>query len=614
MVKVSEFRFKSETAQIINNLGDVLRLAEAFNLNNDAKLSIFKSFEGLEFKYSESKREIEVSIRNIPLPEEAIQVLMQEQYCIVDANVFFVNEFDKALLYDLYGSNSQSRKIKAASLLNARGFISENELRLITQQLADKLPIDSSIKFTANLYPYQKEGFSWLKERYQFRKGAILADDMGLGKTAQVIALIADALATNSAKFILIVVPNSLIANWQIEFGKFTEGIVPYVHWGGARLGFASELSKHNVVITTYSTISNDLSLFKQLFFDLLICDEASLLKNPDSKRSMSISELSVGSIVEITGTPFENSMLDLWSLSNLLVPNFLGERGLFESEYVAPGVESLTDEQIESVENKIRPILLRRMKEDVLTQLPPKLDIFTALSMTSRELNLYNTLESQIRESASQKSVALALISKLRKFTAHPLLDEDKIYNASLSELEAHSSKFSHLKTLIKQIKHKNEKALVFANHVRLLDVFNRIFELEMDIPSFKIDGSIEPTRRQDVVEDFTNIDGAALLFLNPITAGMGLNITSANHVIHYSRQWNPALEEQATARAYRNGQKTNVFVHFLYYAETVEQIIHERILKKSYVSGNVIRATNVVDTEEEMIFDMIVNHSRAI
>ena len=614
MVKVSEFRFKSETAQIINNLGDVLRLAEAFNLNNDAKLSIFKSFEGLEFKYSESKREIEASIRNIPLPEEAIQVLMQEQYCIVDANVFFVNEFDKALLYDLYGSNSQSRKIKAASLLNARGIISENELRLITQQLADKLPIDSSIKFTANLYPYQKEGFSWLKERYQFRKGAILADDMGLGKTAQVIALIADALATNSAKFILIVVPNSLIANWQIEFGKFTEGIVPYVHWGGARLGFASELSKHNVVITTYSTISNDLSLFKQLFFDLLICDEASLLKNPDSKRSMSISELSVGSIVEITGTPFENSMLDLWSLSNLLVPNFLGERGLFESEYVAPGVESLTDEQIESVENKIRPILLRRMKEDVLTQLPPKLDIFTALSMTSRELNLYNTLESQIRESASQKSVALALISKLRKFTAHPLLDEDKIYNASLSELEAHSSKFSHLKTLIKQIKHKNEKALVFANHVRLLDVFNRIFELEMDIPSFKIDGSIEPTRRQDVVEDFTNIDGAALLFLNPITAGMGLNITSANHVIHYSRQWNPALEEQATARAYRNGQKTNVFVHFLYYAETVEQIIHERIMKKSYVSGNVIRATNIVDTEEEMIFDMIVNHSRAI
>jgi SNF2 family DNA or RNA helicase len=314
---------------------------------------------------------------------------------------------------------------------------------------------------------------------------------------------------------------------------------------------------------------------------------------------------LSFGCAIAMTGTPFENSMMDLWSLSNVVCNDFLGDRATFYRNYVAQGVLELRQNEIDAVEEKLRPILLRRMKTEVLDDLPSKLDIYKPLSMGDTEQRKYNLLEQNIRNNKHDKANALALIAHLRKFTAHPLLLNERLGEASFDDMVMTSSKFSYLATALKTVKLAGEKALVFANHVALLDKFVACFSDVMNVPCWKIDGSISD--RQEVIKAFTDVESAAFLFLNPITSGMGLNITAANHVFHYSRQWNPALEEQATARAYRNGQEKSVNAYYFYYADSIEQTIHERIMIKSEIAGDLIKRTQFWADEDELIMSLL-------
>ena len=430
---------------------------------------------------------------------------------------------------------------------------------------------------------------------------------MGLGKTLQIIAFIVSCFRSGFAKRVLIVVPNSLIANWILEISKFTKGIRPYVHWGSNRLGFIKELEKHNLIITTYSTTANDLNFLQRLFFDIMVLDEASLIKNPDSQRTKAVTQLNFGVAIAMTGTPFENSMLDLWSVTNVVSPLFLGKRADFHDAFVINGINTLTEQEITSIEEKVRPIMLRRMKEDVLSELPPKLEIHKPITMTPEERRGYGVIEDQIKDNIQNKHSAFSLISHLRKYSSHPLLFEGGLKAATLEEMIEKSSKFSFLESTIRKINARKQKALVFANHIAVLDKFVDVFASELNIPTSKLDGTVPPEERQKVIDVFSRSDGTALLFLNPVTAGMGLNITSANHVFHYSRQWNPALEEQATSRAYRNGQKNSVNVYYLYYADTIEETISDRIKVKNKVASNLIKATLDNFKEEEYIFELI-------
>jgi len=608
MVSIKDYSLVSEDPKSLENAKDILHLAKTYNRKHNPKISIFKSFQEIAYSFNEIDGVLECRIKGYLLPSIAISKLIDKDYCVIDNNLFFVSSETSLALNHIFRSLNVTKKLRALNNVKKALGLSREEKEKFLSFTDGSYQKNPDVSLNIKLYPYQEKGLEWLKNRYRNRLGGILADDMGLGKTAQVIALIADSFANGTSKRVLIVVPNSLIANWLNEFRKFTSGISPYVHWGAERVGFVSEFKKQKVVITTYSTVVNDLSLLRQVCFDILVCDEASLLKNPDSKRTLAISELFAGSIIEITGTPFENTMLDIWSLSNLVEIDFLGDRDGFERRFVYPGVTELQDSDIEQIEEKIRPIFLRRMKEEVLTDLPTRQDIYKPLTMDFAERRVYEDIENNIKSSKEDKASAFALISHLRKFTSHPLLSKGQILSASISELEATSSKFSYLIRLVNKIKYKSEKALVFANHIHLLDAFTKVFEKELGIRSFKIDGTVTPELRQNVVDNFSAIEGTALLFLNPITAGMGLNITSANHVIHFSRQWNPALEEQATARAYRNGQKNKVDVHYLYYADTIEEVVHERILAKSYVSGNIVRSSSIFESEEEMLLKLIL------
>ena len=263
-----------------------------------------------------------------------------------------------------------------------------------------------------------------------------------------------------------------------------------------------------------------------------------------------------------------------------------------------AGGLE-LTQLQTSQLEAAVSSVMIRRMKHEVLDDLPARVDVYKPLTMTLEEHLSYVELESEIKNSLHDRGLVLARIAHLRKLTAHPILYEGQIHNASFDALRRRSSKFEYLNSKLREILQRGQKALVFANHIDLLSAFARAFSDRYDVPVFKIDGSVEPDARQAVVDEFSNIVGGAILFLNPMTAGMGLTITSANHVIHYSRQWNPALEEQATARAYRNGQALAVNVYFLYYANTIEEVIHDWIVSKLELNESLIKATQLQDLD---------------
>ena len=517
----------------------------------------------MEFKDKILKRH--AFIKGELIPYEVMVVIEKYGYCCYKDALYFFNKETLDEIYKFYLSNDLQLVIQTARTM-VPNRLSLDGIRALSLYVSQNNPEHSIVKFKGSLYPYQKNGLTWLLDRYKDFSGAMLADDMGLGKTAQVIAFIAHSIRQSTLNKVIILVPNSLIANWINEFKKFTSGIVPYVHWGPERAGFVKNFKDKNVIITTYSTLINDISLFGALSFDVAVFDEASLLKNPDSQRCASISKLKYMHGIAITGTPFENSLTDLWSITNILATNYLGTRADFEMRYGRKQLAGLGSEVLEYLENRIKLISIRRMKSEVLLELPEKINIYKPLTMSAKEEQEYKVLEHSILTSLQDRSSAFSLIANLRKFTAHPLLSYGGLKNADMNTLKTASSKFEYLDSLIAKIIEKHEKVIVFANHVQILEIFKNVFGQYYSCPVFKIDGSVPAHKRQLEIDRFSNADGAALMFLNPVTAGMGLNITSANHVVHYSRQWNPALEEQATARAFRNGQTKNVNVYYLY------------------------------------------------
>jgi SNF2 family DNA or RNA helicase len=608
IVNVDSYQFfhnsSSELGDPLNNrqIMDLLRL---YNATATLQLNAYKNYQKIRFEL-EDDFSIGAYVRETRLPHDAIHVIIRKQYCILQNNLYFFSQESVEELSNIFDTKDVSTVLVALGRLGERG-LTDSELESYSSFCSKSITGNSNVKLSIKLYPYQEFGLRWLSKRYATRKGALLADDMGLGKTAQVIALIANGLRSGNINSVLAVVPNSLIANWMNEFKKFTTGISPLIHWGPLRSGFSQSLRNEKVVITTYTTVANDAALFNHLNFDLVIFDEASLLKNPDSLRTKAANRLNFGTAIAVTGTPFENSMMDLWSITNVISRDYLGSRDKYSEKYVKNGLSNLEKNSVGEVEQLLQPILLRRMKEAVLTDLPPKIDIYKPLTMGEDEESCYQRLENTIRNTQGPSTHAFTLISDFRKFSAHPLLYENRMKVATIDELRLASSKFMFLESLLKQVAHKKEKALIFANHIALIDSFKRIFNSTYGWATYKVDGTIPVEDRQSVIDVFSNAPEAAFLFLNPVTAGMGLNITSANHVIHYSRQWNPALEEQATARAYRNGQLKNVNVYYLYYANSIEETIHNRIFLKQKVASNLIRATAEYLSEEQMIFDLL-------
>lgn len=548
-----------------------------------------------------------------PAQKEELIRVGKYGYFLDEGHVYFFLPETRLLarrFLEIRGISSQVKFLASLDASLIEGEVFEGYAELISET-ENTREFDGTGELTVPLYPYQRRGLQWLLHCYSHGMGTILADDMGLGKTAQIIALISKLISTNTLEHALIVVPNTLVDNWIREFDFFTQAIRPYVHKGNVRSGLSETLQKHRIVIVPYSIMTNDISMLEELQIDLLVFDEASLLKNPDSQRTLSALRLNAFTTIAITGTPVENSLLDIWSISNIVCRDYLGERTQFENAYCNSKLSDVLDQDLQSVEAKISNILLRRMKDEVLEDLPEKIDIHQAVTMSEREKATYEAICDEITSEESANGNVLALIGNLRKFTTHPILFEtDEAH--SLSKLKAESSKFSRLCDLLTEALRKNEKVLIFANHIRMLDIFVETFNRELACPTFKIDGTVAADDRQAVVDQFSATEGSAILCLNPVTAGMGLNITAANHVVHYSRQWNPALEMQATARAFRNGQTKEVNAYYLYFADTIEEVIDQRLRQKTELSDRVVQTVEQEASEAEFFFNELKSSRR--
>ena len=445
----------------------------------------------------------------------------------------------------------------------------------------------------ATLYPYQQRGYQWMRFIAEAQCGCILGDEMGLGKTLQVIALITARKQQNCGPA-LIVAPVSLLENWRREFEKFTEGLHVYVHHGPKRTGYYVDLQHYDAVILSYHTVSSDLSMLRMIKWDLLIADEAQYIKNPMAARSKVIRRIPRRTAIAVTGTPLENHMTDLWSLLDFIAPNCFGSLSEFEQQYP----DDL--EGARKLEPILTPLMIRRRVTEVAQDLPDRVDIPQVLLMSDSEAQIYAQQREQILEEYRGRNPSLHMLQKLRMFCTHPAL----LDGAEYPDPAVPSGKYARLVELLDEIIATGEKTILFTSYNRMFGILEQDIPRRFGISVLAINGSTPPGDRQPILDAFSAVNGPALLVLNPRAAGAGLNITAASRVIHYTLEWNPALEDQASARAYRRGQDKTVFVYRLYYKDTVEEILNERIEKKrSMAQAAVIGTDGSLDSQEDIV-----------
>lgn len=438
----------------------------------------------------------------------------------------------------------------------------------------------SPVGILATLYPYQVDGWQWLRFILAEQFGGLLADEMGLGKTLQVISALRDPGIENPIAASLVIAPGSLLENWVREIGKFCPDFSVLKHQGPTRTGRPLDLSGYNVVVVSYDTVIRDLSLLKMIKWNVVILDEAQNIRNPDARRTRSVKEIGRQVGLAVTGTPVENRLRDLWSIMDFVVPGYLGELEDFEARYLD------NEEAASDLETVVSPLILRRRVADVAKDLPARIDIPEYLEMTDAEVAGYEAIRQAIQEEYGA-AARLVELGRLRQFCAHPA-----ILGKSVGQLSGSVgfTKMLRLRELLEEVFLRDEKALVFTSYTAMSDLIAAMASTEFGVLADTLDGRVPIDQRQPLLDRFTMHPGAAVLVLNPKAGGSGLNITAANHVIHYNPEWNPALEDQASARAHRRGQTRPVTVHRMIFAGTVEEVMDERLMRKRSVAENAI------------------------
>ena len=436
-----------------------------------------------------------------------------------------------------------------------------------------------SALFKGTLYPYQAIGVRWITLLANEELGGILGDEMGLGKTIQVIAALTQRVGAVPN---LVVAPATLLENWRREFVKFAPDLKVTVHRGDGRTGFPSVLRCQDVVITSYDTAARDLGLLKTVRWHLVILDEAQAIKNTDTMRSRTMREIPKRVGLAVTGTPVENRLEDLWSILSFACPSVLGPLPAFRNRFentVAGAV---------ALQPAVSPLILRRRIAEVAGDLPERIDVPVAIEMPDVEATAYERLRRAIVDEYGATATLVAL-TKLRQFCTHPLVlqsvDDDPV---------SCSAKYLRFIEILDEIVAARDKLILFTSFQRMIDMIVRDIDRRFGIPCFWIDGRTDVDERQGIVDLFSETDGAALLALNPRAAGTGLNIVAANHIIHYNLEWNPAVEDQASARAHRRGQQRPVTVHRLFYVSTVEEIIDQRVSDKRRLAAAAVVGTD--------------------
>ncbi|GIE35281.1 helicase HelZ [Actinoplanes italicus] len=482
---------------------------------------------------------------------------------------------------------------------------------LLSGQASERLsPMPTPPGFQGALRPYQERGLSWLNFLGRLGLGGILADDMGLGKTAQTLSL----LLTDEGSKTLLICPMSLVSNWFKEAGRFAPSLRVYVHHGGTRQRgseFDAAVAEADLVITTYGTALRDLETLRGVRWSRVVCDEAQAIKNSGTRQSQAVRTIPARTRLALTGTPVENHLAELWSIMDFCNPGLLGPAKRFRRRFQEP-IETRQDEDATAaLKRATGPFVLRRLKTDktIISDLPEKNEMKVWCSLTPEQATLYQAVvedmmaEIESSEGIQRRGNVLAAMMKLKQVCNHPahLLKDG-------SRLPGRSGKLARLEELADEIVEDGDKALIFTQYAEWGTLLQPYLAAHTDRPVLWLHGGLSKSRRDELVERFQTSDEPMLFLLSLKAAGTGLNLTAANHVVHFDRWWNPAVEDQATDRAYRIGQSRDVQVRKFICTGTLEEKIDAMIERKKAL------ASSVVGTGEEWISELNTDQLREL
>jgi len=475
-------------------------------------------------------------------------------------------------------------------------------------------PVGTPDGFVGRLRPFQERGLAWLTFMNDLGLGAVVADSMGLGKTISVLALLVHERGDGAPGPTLLVVPMSLVGNWQREAAKFAPKLRVYVHHGTGRHrddDLVRAAARADLVVTTYGTAARDAAMLARVDWERVVCDEAQALKNSGTRQARAIRGIPARTRIALTGTPVENHLMELWSILEFANPGLLGPRAAFRERFAVP-IERDGDEAAAlALRRATRPFVLRRLKTDkaIISDLPEKQEIKVYCNLTAEQASLYQaTLDDMLAriaesEQEQRRGLVLATMARLKQVCNHPaqLLGDG-------SRLPGRSGKLERLEEICAQVVEQGEKALVFTQYAEFGAMLRPYLAARLERPVLWLHGGTSRRQRDELVRRFQEDADPAVFLLSLKAAGTGLTLTAANHVVHLDRWWNPAVEDQATDRAFRIGQTKNVQVRKLICVGTLEERIDEMIDRKKAL------AESVVGSGEDWLTELSVAELREV
>ena len=498
--------------------------------------------------------------------------------------------------------------------LDAQGWVSE----LLGFKGDEKfIKVDQPERFQGTLRPYQAQGLSWLAFLDRFGLGGCLADDMGLGKTVQLIALLQHEREKANGRVVgptLLVCPMSVVGNWNRELHRFAPELVVHVHHGLERpIGekFVETALSSDIVVTTYALVVRDKDSLERIHWRRVVLDEAQHIKNPPTKQTASIRALRTSHRIALTGTPVENRLSELWSILEFCTPGYLGTQGDFRRRFAAPIERHKDRRQAERLKNLVRPFVLRRLKTDptVISDLPPLVETRQHVPLTAEQAQLYDSVVNDMlhrvdnADGIKRRGLVLSALVKLKQICNHPAHflrqgsdDDDAPPLPTLKageRLSARSGKAQRLMEMVEEVVAAGDRALIFTQYRQMGHLLVAMLRQEIDTEALFLHGGTPQAKREQLIERFQSNDPSCPIFVLSLKAGgVGLNLTAANHVFHFDRWWNPAVENQATDRAFRIGQHRTVNVHKMISEGTLEERIDQMIEQKTELAQQIIGA----------------------
>ena len=542
-----------------------------------------------------------LSLRNLILKKKREFTLPNGEIAIIPEE--WLAKYSELFHFMEEDSDENSMKLKRHHLALVHELQSGNLAKVHIDEKLAKLKDFEQIEdyelpvgFSGSLRPYQKAGYNWLHFLRKYNFGGCLADDMGLGKTVQTLALLQFEKENGAKTASLLVLPTSLIYNWEMEARKFTPSLKIFNYTGTHREKNVEQFEGYDLVLTSYGTARIDVDCLKNYFFNYVILDESQAIKNPDSIIAKSVKELRCQHRLVLSGTPVENSTLDLWSQMNFANPGLLGDQAFFRNQFLNPIEKQQDEAKLKRLYSMIKPFVLRRHKGQVATELPEKIENIKYCEMTEQQEQEYEKVKSQYRnlilDSIDEKGLSgsqfllLQGLTRLRQIANHPKMAD--------INYKGDSGKMEDVTHMLRSALTENHKLLIFSQFVKHLSILKE-FLLRENLEYAYLDGSTK--ERQGQVELFQNNDDVRIFLISLKAGGVGLNLTAADYVFILDPWWNPAVEAQAIDRAYRIGQKNKVFTYKFITKNTVEEKILNLQRNKQKL------ASDLITTEESFV-----------